>query len=138
MMINTKIRYGLRTLIEIALTPGPNGILQKDIAMSQHISNKYLDSIIAALKVKGIIANVRGKRSGYVLLMPKEKITLYDVYTAFEPIVVVPCITNPELCDKSSTCKARNYWINFKKDYEKLLTRRTLTQIIEDEAYEIF
>lgn len=138
MMINTKIRYGLRTLIEIALSENPNGVYQKDIAFSQKISNKYLDSIISSLKVKGLIANASGKRSGYVLLIPKEKITLYDIYTAFEPISVVPCISNPELCEKTSHCKARRYWVKFKKDFEKMLTDRTLIQIIEEEAYEKF
>ncbi len=138
MMMNTKIRYGLRTLIEIALAENPDGIYQKDIAFSQKISNKYLDSIISSLKVKGLIANIGGKRSGYVLAMPKDKITLYDIYTAFEPVSVVPCVNNPSLCEKSAKCKARNYWVNFKKDYEKLLTSRSLTQIIEEEAYENF
>jgi Rrf2 family protein len=137
MIINTKIRYGLRTVIEIAMSDKPGGMYQKDIAVSQKISNKYLDSIISSLKVKGLIANTSGKRSGYILGKPKEEITLYDIYTAFEPISVVPCLSNPECCVNADRCKARKYWQNFKNDYEILLKSRTLIQIIEDEAYEI-
>ena len=42
MKINTKIRYGLRTMIEIANAQDDNGVLQKDIAKNQNISLKYL------------------------------------------------------------------------------------------------
>lgn len=136
MMMNTKVRYALRTLIEIALSEKPEGVYQKDISFNQKISNKYLDSIISSLKVKGLIANAGGKRSGYLLATPVEKITLYDVYTAFEPVGIVPCINNPSICVKSADCKARKYWIRFKEDYEKILSNRSLQQIIEEEAYE--
>lgn len=101
MMMNTKVRYALRTLMEIALSEKPEGVYQKDISFNQKISNKYLDSIISSLKVKGLIANAGGKRSGYLLATPVEKITLYDVYTAFEPVGIVPCINNPSICVKS-------------------------------------
>lgn len=138
MIMNTKVRYGLRTVIEIALSKKEGGILQKDIAFNQKISNKYLDSIISSLKVRGIINNAGGKRSGYVLGMPKDEITLYHIYTAFEPVSVVPCVTNPDVCDKSCHCKARKYWLTFKDDFEKMLKSRNLQQIIEEETYEQF
>ncbi|HBK42488.1 MAG TPA: Rrf2 family transcriptional regulator, partial [Porphyromonadaceae bacterium] len=64
MKINSKIRYGLRTMIEIACCKEPTGILQKDIAKNQNISVKYLDYIISALKLKGLISNTKGRGSG--------------------------------------------------------------------------
>ncbi|MFW6101795.1 MAG: RrF2 family transcriptional regulator, partial [Bacteroidota bacterium] len=83
MKINTKIRYGLRTVIEIAIH-GNNGILQKEIAKKQHLSDKYLDHIIASLKAGGIITNVAGKGSGYMLTKAPEHISVYDVYRSFD------------------------------------------------------
>lgn len=135
MVINTKIRYGLRALIEIAISESPVGIYQKDIAAVQNISNKYLDPIVSALKVKGLIVNVGGKRSGYILGKPAEEITLLDIYTAFEPIIIVPCLGNTTCCDKSNKCKARLYWDNFKSEFEQILIKRTLANIISEKAY---
>ena len=137
MRINTKIRYGLRTMIEIATTGNQEGVLQKDIAKNQNISLKYLDPIIASLKLKRLIVNSKGKGSGYVLAKTAEQISMLDIYTAFERIEVVECINNLEFCARSThDCKANNYWMEFSKDFISLLSKKTLKDIIEKTKYE--
>lgn len=133
MKINTKIRYGLRTMIEIASSDDPNGILQKDIAINQNISLKYLDSIISSLKVKGLVANSKGRGSGYKLTRDTKEISMLDIYTAFEQIVIVECINNKEFCDRSShNCEAISYWTEFGADFKELLSKKNLDQIIQE------
>jgi Rrf2 family protein len=137
MRVNSKIRYGLRTMLEIASSNDPNGMLQKDIAKNQNISLKYLDPIIASLKLKGLIINSKGKGSGYRLTRPAEEISMLDIYTAFEQIVVIECINNLNFCDRSlHDCKGRNYWGEFKEDFESILLKKKLSQIIEETYYE--
>ena len=137
MRINTKIRYGLRTIIEIAHTLDPNGVLQKDIAKNQHISLKYLDSIISSLKIKGLVANSKGRGSGYRLTREPKDISMLDIYTAFEQIVVVECINNKSLCERAThECKAKNYWNEFSIDFKKLLLKKNLEQILKETYYE--
>ena len=137
MKINSKIRYGLRTIIEIANHTDPNGILQKDIAKNQHISLKYLDSIISSLKIKGLVANSKGRGSGYILTREPKDITMLDIYTAFEQIVIIECINNLSYCDRSlHDCKGRNYWNEFREDFVEILNKKNLAQIIEDTYYE--
>lgn len=137
MQINTKIRYGLRTMIELASSTEPKGLLQKEIAKSQNISLKYLDPIILALKVKGLIANSKGKGSGYLLTRPAEEITMYDIYTAFEQITITECINNCNLCERTvHDCHAKNYWIGFKEQFCLLLKEKNLAQIVKDTYYE--
>jgi Rrf2 family protein len=137
MRVNTKIRYGLRTIIEIANSKDPNGVLQKDIAKSQHISLKYLDPIISSLKLKGLIANSKGRGSGYKLTRDPKDITMLDIYTAFEQITIIECINNLNYCESSShNCKGRNYWNEFRDEITNLMKRKTLDQIINDTYYE--
>lgn len=137
MRINTKIRYGLRTMIEIAGSTDANGMLQKDIAKNQNISLKYLDPIISSLKLKGLIANSKGRGSGYRLTREPKDITMLDIYTAFEQIVVVECINNLGYCDRSMhDCQGRNYWNEFKNEFAEMLRRKNLEQIIKDTHYE--
>ena len=132
MRINSKIRYGLRTMIEIACSKEPNGMLQKDIAKNQNISLKYLDPIILALKLKGLLANSKGKGSGYILAIPADRITMYDIYTAFEQITIIECINNCGFCEREiHECKAKNYWSEFKDEFSELLRKKTLTQIMK-------
>jgi len=137
MRINTRIRYGLRTMIEIGNSKDPIGTLQKDIAQNQNISLKYLDPIVSSLKLKGLIANSKGKGSGYKLTRPASEITMLDIYTAFEPIVIVDCINNLGFCERAShDCKARNYWNEFGQDFKKLLSSKNLEQILYETNYE--
>lgn len=131
MRINTKIRYGLRTIIEIANSPNNHGILQKDIAKNQNISLKYLDSIILALKVKGLIENVKGKGSGYILSKSPEEINMWDIYSAFEPLIFVDCINNNNFCERIAECSANDYWCELKRDFELILLKRTLAQVMD-------
>lgn len=130
MRVNTKIRYGLRALIEIANSNNNNGIFQKDIAINQEISLKYLDSIISSLKTKGLITNSKGK-GGYKLTREAEEISMFDIYTAFEKIEVVECLINKTICNKTSDCNARCYWNEFNQDFVHMLLKKNLRQIIE-------
>jgi len=130
MTINTKVRYGMRAMIDIAKAENPGGVLQKDIAINQSISVKYLDPIIASLKAKGLIANSKGKGSGYRLTRPADKITALDIYTAFEPITVVDCIDSAEFCNRSCECCSRTYWKEFRDSIIKTLSEKNLSQII--------
>lgn len=134
MKINTKIRYGLRAMIEIATANNSEGVLLKDIAQSQNISNKYLDSIISSLKVKGLIVNVNGKSSGYRLACPADEITMLDIYTAFEPIIIVDCVDNSNFCTRSCDCCAKEYWDGFKTELVEMLSKKKLAQIICETA----
>lgn len=132
MRINTRIRYGLRTMIEIATAETYGGVLQKDIAANQNISFKYLDSIISSLKLKGLINTQKGKGSGYIISRPVDEITMYDIYTAFENITVVDCLYNNQICDMSEHCMARCYWNEFKSEFSTLLKNKTLRQLIDE------
>lgn len=137
MRVNTKIRYGLRTMIEIANSSDENGVLQKDIAKNQNISLKYLDSIISSLKLKGLIANSKGRGSGYRITREPKDITMYDIYTSFEQIEVVECINNKGFCERSKhDCKANFYWNEFGQEFIELLTKKNLQQIIDSTSVE--
>ena len=132
MQLNTKVRYGLRTMMEIALQPQNKGILQKDIAKNQKISEKYLDHIIASLKVNGLIANVSGKKSGYILKKPSIEISIYDIYKSFEPeLSIVHCLENPSLCGISDCCSARELWNELNILNKNFLIKNTLENIVK-------
>jgi Rrf2 family protein len=108
---STKTRYGIRAMIEIASDSSGNGMLQKDIAKNQKISNKYLDHIIAALKASNLICNVKGKKSGYILTRPAVEISVYDIHNAFENgICVIDCVGLNTNCEKNGCCSSQVFW----------------------------
>jgi Rrf2 family protein len=111
MKFNTKTRYGLRTMIELAKISGDGGILQKDISQNQNISMKYLDHIVAHLKAAGLINNVAGKKSGYRLTRSAGNISVYDIYRAFDhDLSIIDCLSEQGLCSRVKICAARDFW----------------------------
>jgi Rrf2 family protein len=130
-------------LLEIALNDSSKGILQKDIAASQALSNKYLDHIIHALKTAGLIVNVKGKKSGYRLARDPEQITVFDVHEAFEPgICLVECLSSNYNCDRGDLCIARGMWKDLNlmiASYLKSITIRDLMNrsVLVDEIRQV-
>jgi len=132
MKINSKIRYGLRTLIELALHNDNTGVLQKDIAKNQQLSEKYLDPIISALKVSGLIINVGGKKSGYILNKLPSEITVYDIYKTFESCPSITyCLSRPDICEREKKCSAKEYWMDLNEVIINHLKTTTLESLTE-------
>jgi Rrf2 family protein len=129
--IGTRTRYGLRAILEIARTGHTGGVLQKDISLSQSLSNKYLDHIIHGLKSSGLIVNIKGKKSGYRLNRKPEDITLLDVHNALErEIFIVECLEPVCNCDRSENCPAYEVWGDLNKIIIAYLKNITLADML--------
>lgn len=132
MKVNTKIRYGLRIMLELGLHKGEDGMFQKDIAKNQQLSEKYLDPLIASLKVAGLISNLKGKKSGYILGKDPADITVYDIYRAFEPeLSIIHCSQKPVTCFISQICVANEFWQGMNDTITNYMSGTTLQDIIE-------
>lgn len=130
MKIHTKVRYGLRTMIELSKNNTTSGVLQKDIADSQEIPIKYLDAIISGLKSAGLIVNFSGKSSGYTLAKTPEEISVYDIYRAFEPeLTLVNCSCAGLECKRIDICPAKDYWFELNKEIKDKMKSSKLSQL---------
>lgn len=130
MKLNTKVRYGLRTMIELAMNAGESGLLQKDISERQEIPLKYLDKIISELKSAGLIVNVAGKKSGYILTRAPEKVSVYDVYRAFEgKLAIIQCVNETVYCCRSEQCASQEFWDKLNTEIEAGLISVTLDRL---------
>ncbi len=84
MKISTRVRYGMRLMLELALHDNQGPIFLKDIARKQDISEKYLSQIIIPLRTAGLVKSFRGAHGGYELQREPEAITLRQVMEALE------------------------------------------------------
>ena len=132
MIVNTKVRYGLRTVIELAKDTERQGVLQKEISLNQNISVKYLDSIIAGLKASGLVTTLSGRGSGYLLTKKPSEITVYDIYRAFESeLAVVQCLILEGVCGYESQCLAKSFWSELNSAMEKTMSGSTIQDLLE-------
>lgn len=133
MKFNTKIRYGIRAVLEIALDESGNGVFQKDIGARQKISVKYLDHIIPALKTAGLVVNKSGRKSGYIITRKPSEIRLLEIYKAFEPdVVIVDCISHRYICELSKKCGAKDFWAGLNNVIIQYFESHTVEDLIKE------
>ncbi len=141
MKINAKIKYALQTLVDIAMYNNNNeGVLQKEIAHRQQISNKYLDQIISGLKSAGLISNIKGKKSGYQLTRSPERISLYEIYQAFEGNLNLGERRNTANEPKPTTTRASaEYWLELNEVVIAYMEKSDLKSVVENQRkYDAF
>lgn len=97
LQISTKIRYGTRALIQLALNFGSRLLTLKEIADREKISEKYLGGILVALKSAGIVDSIKGKYGGYKLAKDPGAVSLLDIVSVFEKDILVNThLENPD------------------------------------------
>ncbi len=129
MKLSTKVRYGVRAMIDLANHRNSEPVLVKAISERQGISKKYLESLLASLKAAGLVRSVRGAKGGYKLARPPEKISLEEITVALDgPPILVDCIEDPEICDRAQACAARDLWAEMT---DALLTKLRTTTLAD-------
>ena len=79
MKLSTRSTYGMRALVEIALTAGRSPVSAALIAKRQDLSVAYLEQLLHRLKKDGVVTGVRGPRGGYVLAREAGRITIGEI-----------------------------------------------------------
>ena len=132
MKLSTKGRYGTRLMLDLALHFGRGPVLLKDVAERQEISEKYLGHLIPSLKVAGLVNSSRGAHGGYLLAKPPEEINLGEVIRAVEGnLVLVECITAPNVCHRVGFCVTRDIWGLLGERMMEVLESTTLKDMVE-------
>ncbi len=135
MKLNTRVRYGLRLLVELAKA---NDIVKlKDVASKEGISLLYLRQVVVPLEATGLVRSVRGAGGGYVLTRSPCEISLFDIVTALDgPQVLVDCLTDESVCDRVPSCAARRIWSKLQDSLHSFLKSVTLAEIVKEENKE--
>jgi Rrf2 family protein len=132
MKLSTKMRYGTRVMVDLAMMYSNRAISVKELAKNQRLSVKYLEHIMAALKGSGLIKPERGVHGGYSLAREPMTIKLVELYRTFEgPFSLLDCIGDPNLCEMNEECPTRDTWIEMNEALEKILERTTIQDLLE-------
>ncbi|MFH1723292.1 MAG: Rrf2 family transcriptional regulator [Elusimicrobiota bacterium] len=130
--VSTRGRYGLRTMLELALQERGKPIQLKAIARSQRIPQRYLAQLAQELRNAGLLTSTRGALGGFALAKHPSRISLLEIVSRLEgPISPVECLTNPAFCDRRASCAAREVWNDIGKAVSAALGRRTLQDLVK-------
>lgn len=119
-------------MVELALHHGEGPTMMQNIADSQGVSRKYLDTIFASLKSAGLVRSRRGIGGGHMLGKDPEKIKLSEILRALEgPMSLVDCVGSPDLCTRSHRCVTRDVWSDVGAAITGVLDGITLADLVE-------
>jgi len=134
MKLTTRTRYGTRALLELAMHKGEGPVFLKDIARRQQISLPYLERLIAPLIAGGVLRSTKGPRGGVSLARKPGDIKLTEITRLLEgPAAPVECVDNPDVCDRSGSCAARDVWSRLKEAMEGVLGSTTLEDLVDEQ-----
>ncbi len=131
MKLSSRVRYGLRALVELADIQTDSPVLLETVAQRQGLSRKYLDAIFARLKSAGLLRSSRGGGGGFVLGKPANQITLAEVYQALEgPIQLADCLANPNECARRDSCPTQEVWADMSRLLHQYLSGITVADLV--------
>jgi len=135
-MLTKKTRYSILALTRLAKEYGKGTLLINEIAESEKIPKRFLESILLELKNNGFLGSKLGKKGGYYLLKKPEDVSLLEIIRLFEgAIALLPCISEKfyqscEHCKDEESCSIR-LTFNDIRDYTfNKLSNTTLASLI--------
>ena len=134
MIVSTKGRYALRVMLCLAQRGSDGYIPLKEIAESEEISQKYLESIMTILSKAGFVDAVHGKGGGYRLNRKCEEYTVGSILRLTEgSLAPVSCTTQgAAACSRSTCCQTLPMWEKLEKMINDFFEGITLADLLKD------
>ena len=134
MIVSTKGRYALRVMLCFAQRNPSEYIPLKEIAESEEISQKYLESIMTILSKAGFVDAVHGKGGGYRLNRKPEEYTVGSILKLTEgSLAPVSCTTQgAAACSRSTCCQTLPMWERLEKMIDEFFEGITLADLLRD------
>ena len=134
MIVSTKGRYALRVMLCLAQRDGEEYVPLKEIAESESISQKYLESIMTILSKSNFVDAIRGKGGGYRLNRKPEDYTVGSILKLTEgSLNAVSCTAEgPSACNCTYCCQTRPMWERLDKMINEFFEGITLADLLRD------
>lgn len=127
--------YGIAVMVVLAcLEPArPAGI--EEIASAEDLPRSFVAKILQKLVRGGLVTSSRGRRRGYVLAVPPDRITAGDILKVTEGTDLFHhCLFRPRRCDGSPACFLHDVGVAVRDELETRLGRLTLADLARAHA----
>ena len=135
MKLNSKSRYAVMALADIASFKKQNPVSLRDISLRQNISLVYLEQIFSKLKKNNIVKSIRGTNGGYVLTKDPEQIKLSNIFLAVgEKVKTVQCKKESKKgCNgKSTKCITHYLWDELEIHINDFFNKKNLGDLLKN------
>ncbi len=134
-MLTKKGKYGLKAMVHLAGRPPGEATLVTDIAVSNDIPKKFLDTILGELRNAGFVNSKKGKGGGYTLAKPAHEIKVGHIVRVLDgPLAPIQCASTTsyrrcEDCRDERRCGVRLVMLEARNAIAEVLDRRSLADM---------
>ena len=135
MKLNTKSRYAVMALADMAVFSNDNAVSLRDISLRQGISLLYLEQIFLRLKKNNIVKSVRGINGGYILVKNPKELKILDILLALDQKVkTIGCKKDSKKsCNgKSTKCITHNFWDELDIHINSFFENKKLSDLLKN------
>lgn len=133
MELNTRGRYAVMAMADLAKHGDGGSVPLSAIAQRQQISLDYLEQLFLKLRRAGLVESVRGRHGGYKLGRPSAEIFVAEVMTAVEEGTrMTRCFGDSAAgCIGESRCLTHDLWTALGERIESFLASVSLKDVID-------
>jgi Rrf2 family protein len=136
-MITQKMKYALKALLVLAdaKAEGDRALRIEEIAQKSATPKRFLEHILLELRNAGIIASIRGRSGGYMLIKEPAQVGLAELLRLIDgPIAPLPCLSRRayqrcEDCSDEQSCRVRRVFAEVFWSYLVLIESLTLADL---------
>lgn len=123
--------YGIFGVIYLAKQPKGKVVSLSEVSKAEGIPEKFLAKIFQHLSRSGLIRSHRGARGGFSLARPANEITVKELLESIQgPICFSKCLNRLDECEKQEVCKLRDVMQKAQDSTVKILTQKTLADLV--------
>lgn len=132
MELNTKGRYAVMAMADLAKNGEGAAIPLSAIADRQNLSLSYLEQIFLRLRRAGLVESERGRAGGYVLGRPADTIRISEIMQAVdEETRMTRCLDGDVGCLGEERCLTHGLWHALGGHIAAFLSSVTLQEVLE-------
>jgi Rrf2 family protein len=131
MTISTRGRYATRMMVLLASAATQSPLNKFQIAEAESISPAYVQQLMMALRMAGLVKSHRGRAGGFSMARSADAITVSDVLKAVEgEVMPAPCRETGH-CDRIATCPTRPIWEKAAELLDELFAATTVASLAQ-------
>ncbi len=133
MELNTRGRYAVMAMADLAKQGGEAAVPLSSIADRQQISIAYLEQLFQLLRRAGLVESARGRTGGYRLARPSREIKVAEVMAAVEEEVRMTRCAGEQghPCLAGSRCLTHDLWNALGTEIQTFLSKISLADVVE-------
>jgi Rrf2 family protein len=130
--LNTKARYAVMAMADLAKHGEAAAVPLSAIAERQDLSMAYLEQIFLRLRRAGLVASARGRTGGYLLARPADAIQIAEIMNAVEEETrMTRCLDGEIGCLHDKRCLTHSLWHALGGHIAAFLSNVSLQEVLD-------